>query len=409
MKIIQINVVYGKGSTGKIVQDIHQALLLKGYDSKVIYGRSASTDHSSNIMKAAPEFIMKLQSLRAKITGYAYAGCYISTHNIIKTLKVEKPDIVHIHCINGYMVNIYKLLDYLKTNKIRTIITYHAEFMYTGGCGYSFECDKWKSNKGCSNCPQKSQGLPCSKLFDRSHESWVMMAKTMSDFNDVTICTVSDWVKDRAKQTPFLKDKRIVTVKNGLDTAVFQYRKTDLRRKLGIKDDEKIVLHVTPNFYFPIKGGKYVIEVAKKLPSVKFIIVGYNGDGHDLPKNIIPISHTQNQIELAEYYSLADITLLPSKKETYSMVCAESLSCGTPVVGFLAGGPETISINEYSEFVPYDDVDSLISAMKKWLHKEIDKNDLSNEAKKIYGIETMVHSYINEYFYIMDGINSGER
>lgn len=401
MKVLQINVVYGKGSTGKIVHDIHHALLNKGYESSVIYGRGTSTENSTYIVKAAPEIIMKFQSLQAKITGKAYAGCLISTNNIIKTIKQKHPDVVHIQCINGYMVNVYRLLNFLKNSRIPTVITFHAEFMYTGGCGYSFECNKWKSREGCKKCPQKKHGLPCSSLFDRSSYAWQTMSTTMSDFNNITICTVSDWVRDRAKQSPFLHDKRIVTVKNGLDTTVFNYRPSDLRKKLKIEENDKVVLHVTPNFYFPIKGGKYVIEVAEKLPSVKFIIVGYNGDGHDLPQNVIPIQHTQNQIELAEYYSTADVTILPSKKETYSMVCAESLSCGTPVVGFLAGGPETISIKEFSEFVPYNNVNALINSVEKWVAKSINKPSLSQMAGKIYGIETMVDSYLYEYNHIL--------
>ena len=52
----------------------------------------------------------------------------------------------------------------------------------------------------------------------------------------------------------------------------------------------------------------------------------------------------EDQSELAAFYSLADVTLLTSEKETFSMVCAESLCCGTPVVGFQAGAPEGISL-----------------------------------------------------------------
>ncbi|MDF2522783.1 MAG: hypothetical protein K0R31_424, partial [Clostridiales bacterium] len=135
MKIIQINAVYPIGSTGKIVHDIHTHLLENGYESVVCYGRGKVLDEQY-VYKIAPELIMKMQSLWSKITGYAYAGCYISTKNLINIIKSERPDIVHLHCINSYTVNIYKLLDFLKVNNIPTVLTLHAEFMHTAGCGY---------------------------------------------------------------------------------------------------------------------------------------------------------------------------------------------------------------------------------------------------------------------------------
>jgi hypothetical protein len=144
MKVLQVNAFYPSGSTGKIVKDIHQQLINDGIDSIVCYGRGVKIKEKQ-IYKIAPELIMKIQSLYSKAIGYAYAGCHISTFNLINIIKKEKPDVVHLHCINASTVNIYKLLNYLKSSKIFTIITLHAEFMYTAGCGHAFECNKWKN------------------------------------------------------------------------------------------------------------------------------------------------------------------------------------------------------------------------------------------------------------------------
>ena len=143
MKIMQINVVYKKGSTGKIVDDLHNELIHNNFESVVYYGRGA-VSQNINVHKVAPEGIMKLQSLRSRITGYAYSGCYFSTRLLIKAILKERPDVVHLHCLNGYFVNIYKLLEFLKRMEINTILTLHAEFMYTAGCGYALDCEKWK-------------------------------------------------------------------------------------------------------------------------------------------------------------------------------------------------------------------------------------------------------------------------
>ncbi|ALC89194.1 hypothetical protein AM500_04870 [Bacillus sp. FJAT-18017] len=395
MKIMQINAVYPTGSTGKIVKDIHTQLLEYGHESIICYGRGDKIKEE-NVYKTAPELIMKMQSLRSKITGYAYAGCLYSTFTLINIIKKEKPDVVHLHCINAFMVNIYKLLNFLKNNKIKTVLTLHAEFMYTAGPGHALDCDDWKTGYGKSS----QKGLrPSSKIFDRSVEEWQMMKKAFDGFDNIIITSVSKWLHDRAKQSPFFTEKSMNVVLNGIDTNIFKPTDaSELKRRYKISN-EKIVLHVTPNFNDPLKGGKYVIEIAKQLrnKNVLFFVVGFKGDKRKLPSNIVPVSHTKDQVELAKYYSMSDLTLLTSARETFSMVCAESLSCGTPVVGFEAGGPEMISLKSYSEFVRYADIDALNKTIINWLDKRVSTKSIIEEARKSYSKEVMYKNYENLY------------
>lgn len=396
LKVIQINVVYGNGSTGRIVKDIHEYLLEKGVDSKVYFGRkNAAPD--PRIKKIAPEIICKLQSLRAKITGYAYGGAWYSTWKLKKYLEKEKPDVVHLHCINGFMVNVYDLLGYLHFEHIPTILTCHAEIMHTGGCGHSYSCDKWKC--GCDGiCPQRGTELPCSKLFDRSRQNWKLMNAAMKDYDELVVCCVSKWLEERVRQSPFMHSKRIITIENGLDTNLFQFR-ADSKQTFEnlITEDRKVVLHVTPDFTSPIKGGKYVVELAKRNAEVKFIIVGKNSDSMPLPDNAVALPATNNQLELSRLYSMSDLTILTSKRETFSMVCAESLACGTPVLGFKAGAPEEIAIPEYSEFVEYGNIDSLNARLREMLSRNYDKINISKEARARYCRDIMAQKYYEEY------------
>lgn len=386
-----------KGSTGKIVFDIHSQLEKEGYQSYVYYGRGKNNSEK-NIQKIAPEIIMKGQSLRSRITGYAYSGCYLSTKKLIKDINELKPDLVHLHCLNGYFVNIYKLIEYLKRSNLPTVLTLHAEFMHTAGCGYAFECERWKT--GCYRCPQFKNGRPQSWLFDRSSQEWKMMKNAFEGFDNLIICPVSHWLESRAKQSPFMKSKKFQVIENGLDTDIFCYHSdTNKRKELGIAENDKVVIHVTPDFTSQIKGGKYVLKLAEKTvnEAIRYIIVGYNGNEKSLPKNVIPIEHTNNQVELAELYSIADVTLLTSRKETFSMVCAESLSCGTPVVGFEAGAPETISLEEYSTFVPFNNIGKLEKEMRAWCTREVDHNMIQSKAQLRYEKKIMVKNYLSVY------------
>lgn len=398
MKVLQVNNLYNSGSTGKITYDIHKSLEAEGIESVVCYGRGSKTT-DMNVYKICGEFYSHVEHFRANITGMMYAGCHLSTNKLIKVIKKEKPDIVHLQCINGYFVNIFKLLQWLKQNNIPTVLTLHAEFMYTANCGYALECDKWKS--GCGNCPRFKKETK-SYFWDNTHKSWEKMKSSFDGFNNLTVVSVSPWLMDRAKQSPMLFDKNHVVVLNGLDTEVFHnYDTSELRKSMHIEVNTKIIFHATPGFSMNpsnIKGGYYVVELAKKLldEDVKIVVAGNYDESISYPSNMLMLGNIQDQQKLAQLYSMADVTLLTSKKETFSMVTAESLCCGTPVVGFEAGAPEKISIREYSEFVEYGDVDALCEAIKKMWNVE-NKETIEKIAIEKYSSYRMVNEYVKCY------------
>ena len=123
---------------------------------------------------------------------------------------------------------------------------------------------------------------------------------------------------------------------------------------------------------------------------------GYD-ESIEIPENMIMLGRVSNQEDLAKYYSLADLTVIASKRETFSMVVAESMCCGTPVVGFYAGGPEQIAIKEYSDFVEYANVDALYEASINMLNKESNKKEISAKAVDVYAKERMVRGYLEIY------------
>ncbi|WP_396191058.1 glycosyltransferase [Flavobacterium sp.] len=395
MKILQINAVYKFGSTGKIVYELHKQIENSSHESFIIYGRGKSVNEN-NVYKTSPDWDGKLQALFARITGDFYGGAFYSTYKLLKRIKRISPDIVHIHLMNGNYVNNYKLLNFLAKNNYKTVITLHAEINYTGLCEHAFNCERWKI--GCGKCPQVFEKYK-SLFTDRTALEWKRKAKAFATFTSLTLVSVSSWLDNRAKQSPMFLNRNFFVVGNGIDTEIYKpVNSNNLKLKFGFKD-QKIILHVTPSFTSSVKGGEYVIELAKRLKNdnVVIIIVGFNGNQIDLPSNIIAISHTNSQQELAQFYSLANFTLLTSKLETFSMVCAESLSCGTPVVGFKAGAPEQIAVKEYSEFVENGDVNALEVVARKWLNKSINSQDVIDKVNNKYSKETMYSNYLHIY------------
>ena len=395
MKVMQMNCWLKSGSTGKIVYAIQNYVRNKGDKTYAIYGLGEKSA-SPNELRTTPELIRKAQSFRSRITGYPYGGCIWGTETAIRFIKKVEPDIVHIHCINGYMVSIYKILDFLKNNHIPTVITNHAEFMYTGGCTHAVECDKWKT--GCFLCSKLNAEHPITYFFDRTANEWNLMRKAYDGFEKLYICNVSDWLTNRARMSPFFKGYPVETVFNGLDTTIFRYIPNSATPKA-----RPLVIHVTSNFYDKIKGGQHVIEMSKRCPDADFIVVGSEvKSGVEIPKNIKFSGQIPHQRMLSKLYSSADLCLLTSLREAFSMVTAESLCCGTPVVGFKAGGPESIALKEYSNFVNQNDDAALEKALREMLAKKYRKEDISNKAISKYSEEKMCQQYYKIYKKLLD-------
>ena len=395
MKILQVNNFYQEGSTGKIVADIKTILDYKGIDSLVCYGRGKTlADKKNGVVRICSNEYAKFCKLLAGIVGVKFSWCHISTNKLISIIKKEKPDVVHLHCINDNVLNIYRIINYLKNNNIPTVLTLHAEFMYTANCGYALDCDKWRT--GCHDC-ERWRKETTSFFRDGTRSSWLKMKKAFDGFNNLEVVSVSSWLEKRAKDSDILSDKRHSVILNGIDTTgVFHITKSNYRETMDLQN-KKVVVHVTASFSRPIKGGKYLIELANRMPDVAFILIGNSDTNISLPSNIIDIGRINDQKELAKYYSLADLFVLTSEKETFCMPVAESLCCGTPVVGFRARAPAEIALQPLSEFVPFGDMKALECEVRKWLDKNIDSEIISREATKCYSKEAMTNAYIELY------------
>lgn len=401
MKILQINCVFGEGSTGKIVNDLHTQLQNEGHISVVCYGRGIK-HKQKNIYKVSLNIYSKFQKFLSKITGVMYGGCFLSTAKLKNIIKQEKPDICHIHCINGNFVNIYRLIDWLKSRQIKTVVTLHAEFMHTANCTYAFDCEKWKS--GCEKCPI-FKSVTKSLFLNNTHYSWKRMRASFENFDEnLRIISVSSWLMQRAQQSPILENKRHSVVLNGVDTTVFKSYEFEMNAldKMGLRE-KKIILHVTACFSDNpnnIKGGYYIIELAKRLmenENIMIVVVGSHENIDNLPSNIQLMGKISDQEKLARLYSMADVTVITSRRETFSMIVAESLCCGTPVVGFCAGAPEQIAIAEYSRFVEFGDIDNLTKSVKNMLDVEPDKQTVSKIAIEKYSKRRMFEDYMEIY------------
>lgn len=396
------------GSTGKIIRNTAAVAKQQGYKSILCAATIIQKDSVFHKQFVVSGRIRRAITYRvAKITGNRYGMSFFSTWKLTWEIRRQNPNVVHIHCANGSFINIYQLMQYLKKHRIPTVVTNHAEFFYTGNCDHAYDCDRWRT--GCRQCPQRFS------LFDTTHIWWKKMKRAFSGFPGLAVTSVSPWTMSRCAASPIMEGTRQFLVENGVDATVFHpYDEEETWRKYGICwKKKKVVLYVTAFFYGnrPEKGSKYLYELAERFvgKGVIFAVAGNHAPNLAVPENVHLLGKITDQQELAKLYSAANLTLITSQRETFSMPVAESLCCGTPVIGFQAGGPESIALKEYSEFIEFADVEALEKVMlEKWLcYKSHEvKQMISNAATERYCETKMGNRYISIYEEITEAVTN---
>lgn len=398
MKVLLIDVNCKYSSTGKIVYDLYSELNKNGHTAAICYGRGPLVEET-NIYKFSSDIETYIHAFMTRMTGLTGVFSPTSTRRLLKYIKEFKPDVVHIHELHGYFVNIAPVMKYLKKNKIKTVWTFHCEFMYTGKCGHAHACDKWRTE--CGNCPLLHE-YPKSLFFDFTKYMFNRKKELFSDFENLTIVTPSNWLADRVRIS-FLKGKDIRVIHNGIDIEnVFHSRNSDLLKEKHNLTNEKIILAVAPNLMSEDKGGKWILEIANRLrtENIKFILIGIDDLTKNFSDNIIALGRTENQTELAEYYSMADIFVICSKRENFPTTCLEAIACGTPIVGFDAGGTKETAPEGYGCFVEYGDIESISKEIRLILKGDSvlsSKNECAKYGKEKYSKQSMYSTYFKLY------------
>lgn len=396
MKILQINCVYPRGATGQITAAIHHRLLSEGHTSTVLYSRG-SPNAEPHTFRVSGTPAGKYNHLISMLTGDVYGGCGLQTRRIIRYIKRHAPELVHLQCINGYFVNIYRLLGFLKAQGIPTVLTLHADFMFTANCGVALDCNKWQN--GCGSCPELRRATH-SLFFDRTHASFVKMQKAFDGFGDrLKVVAVSDWLGKRAAMSPIMKHCSLMTIRNGIDTEIFRPRgDLDVKAKLHISAHESMILWVSSAFSKE-KGADEFLSLSEAMrgQDYRFVMVGadkpanYEGD-------VIFTGKIANPELLAAYYTAADVMLCCSKQESLPTVCLEAQCCGTPVVAFDVGGVSETIGEGMGELVPLGDISAMAAAVARQAKRKSDMTDAQTEAyRRAFDESRMTDAYLSLY------------
>lgn len=339
MKVFLINSTCN-GSTGKIAKSICSVLKESGYDYFFAYGIGSNCDAKS--LKLSNWLESHIHDQLSKLSGKQGYFSVLRTIELVYKLEKENPDIIHLHNLHGNYLCLPILFRYLKRSRAKIVITMHDCWWFTGKCAYFtfVHCERWKT--GCGNCPQwgvypKSYFLDQSKKCFEDKKNWFSFLK-----GRLTIVTPSEWLAGLVKQS-FFKECPIRVINNGINLEIFKPRKGIFREHFALWG-KKLILGVA--FSWEKRKGVDVFNwLDNNLPEeYQIVLVGTN-DKVDkiLSKNIISIHRTNDQIELAEIYTAADVFVNPTREDNFPTTNIEALACGTPVVTFDTGGsPEAI-------------------------------------------------------------------
>lgn len=386
-RILFINSVCN-GSTGTICKNLYKAAVEAGHECCIAYGRG-EVPKGFHTIKIGNKLDFYLHVLKARLFDASGFGSKSATKEFIKKIDEFKPDIIHLHNIHGYYVNIEILFKYLKEHpEIKKIWTLHDCWAFTGHCAYYTyaKCNKWQT---CCNgyCPNKKE-YP-KTIFSKVESNFNRKRKIFCGVENMILITPSKWLKKEVEKS-YLKLYQTEVIHNGVDINVFKYTESNIKERYDIKN-KKVILGVA-SVWDKRKGLDIFIELSKQLDNeYQIVLIGLNKKQiKNLPNNIIGITRTENVEELVKWYSAAEVFFNPTLEDNYPTVNLEAIACKTPVVTFNTGGsPES---GYYGKCILNNN---------KLIFKEIKNiNTLNDLVKKNISLK-----YMNKYYLLLYEVN----
>ena len=399
MKVLQINAVYGYKSTGLIVRDIYNASMADGIDAYAAY--QFTSERVENGIGLGNWIDRKIHALRTRIDGKQGYSSKCVTHKFIKKLREIKPDVIHLHNLHANYINLPLLMDYCAVNGVKVMITLHDSWLFTGKC-YHFAdigCDKYTS--GCGDCPKRKKDIP-SWFKDNSAAVWQDRVEMFSRLKDLVIVGCSDWMSDNARRFPGFYGRRIITIRNGIDTDVFTPC-VDAKARHGV-EGKFVILGMANKWRLP-ENADAVKRIVEGLNDneIIFLVGCEDADEQRFEGNekIRTFGYISAREELAYIYSASDVFVNLSLIDTLPTVNMEAIASGTPVITYdVGGGPELVRDGVTGFIVPLLDADAVISAIGAVKNGAIDRGECARIGKIEFCKDNNYKRYIEEYHLI---------
>ncbi len=361
-KLLQINSVFNTGSTGKIVNQIALKAIENGWESYVAFSKGILTDFDAHFKIGSIES-KYVNAFSCRLFDNDGFFAYNSTAKLLRFIEKVKPDVIHLHNLHGYYLNVEILSNFLAALPIHVVWTFHDCWPITGHCTHfeHVKCYKWRNS--CFECPQLDE-YPASLFVDNSNINYNKKSTLFNSISNLKIICPSIWLSKHVKNS-FLSGKEILVINNGIDINAFKPRwDLSIYRRYAIDPNKKVILGVA-NIWSARKGLDYFNELAKLVSfDIQIVLVGLSISQRDnLSSGIIGILRTESIDDLAALYTIASVFVNPTLEDNFPTTNLEAMACGTPVVTFDTGGSgESVSVKT-GVVIPKGDITALLEAV----------------------------------------------
>jgi len=379
-KILFINSVCGFGSTGRIVADLSK---ISDYETLVCYGRKSDLANV-NSFKFANFFDNALGAIQTILFDNNLNICTNATKRLIKKIKEFNPDIIHLHNVHGYYINVEMLFSFLKEYNKPVVWTLHDCWSLTGYCPHFeyMQCEQYK--KICQNCPY-GFAYPFSLFKQNVKNDFLKKKELFNSIDKLNIVTPSKWLSDII-DVSYLKNKNHLVINNGIKLENFNGDKS--------KNDKFTVLAVS-SVWTKQKG---IDELNKIIPlldnNIDVVVVGANSNKVNAQKCI---ERTENRDELVNLYSSSHLLINPTLEDNFPTVNIEALACGIPIVTYKTGGSPEVVNKKTGVVIEKGNYQEMVDCINN-LYKDyyFKKEDCIKEAQK-YDYSIMLNRYKELY------------
>ena len=396
MRVVQINAVYGVGSTGRIARDISHVLTEQGHEAHVFWAIECCRDANAQFTRIGSTLDHKIHALLRRLDGKQGWHSKAATRKVCRQIAAIGPDVVHLHNLHSNYIHLPMLLHFLTEKNIPTLITLHDCWMYTCGfCAHHFYhgCDEWM--KDCGNCPavpgyRRKAG---ARMYQRKKELYGRIPH-------LAVNGVSRWTAEEARSSMLGCADPIQYIYNWVDTDLFrpQTNSQNVREKYAIPSSHKLILGVSQS-WSEQKGLLEFVRLAQEMEDSATVLLVGDDNGVPHLSNLRCIGFTNDRQELVELYSAADLLLNPSRAETFGLITAEAMACGTPVVAYNNTGASELVAPQCGALAPDGDAEALITLAKKILQsgKSLYKSACRQWVCNNFDKEKQVQKYMDLY------------
>ena len=321
--------------------------------------------------------------------------------DITNLLEFQEADVIHLHWINQGMLSLKGIRKILTSGK-PVVWTMHDIWPAAAVCHYSRGCEQYLSQ--CDQCPL----LPGDSL---ARQVWRRKVQMLNGQRLTYVCC-SEWLAGEAKKSALLKDQRIVSIPNAIDTRLYRPQdKKQARQTLDLPTDRRIILFVSQRVTDPRKGISYFVDAVSRLvqqhPEMKdntgVAILGGHAEevASQLALPSYPLGYVSDPSRIVNVYNAADVFVLPSLEDNLPNTIMEAMACGVPCVGFHVGGIPEMITHQVNGYVAKERDAADLAQGIRYVLAEADYETLSrdclHQVAQKYSQQSVASRYIEEY------------